>query len=117
MDVANHSLLLKLFTAAHALGKNRQPFVWLCDVVCKMGLDVGQSYRSDQQCREFSHYIAEVERQKLIKLFKESPFVSLVVDGSTDSSVTEQELLYLCSANNGDLTSFLSICAMEKPLR
>ena len=45
----------------------------------------------------------------------DSDFASIVVDGSTDSSVTEQELVYLRTSKDGVLsTNFLTICAIDK---
>ena len=118
MDRANHSRLIKLFNVAHSLAKKGKPytdFSWFCETIDKIGTDIGQSYRTDKKCREFVHYIAEVERNKLKQRYHESDFVALVIDGSTDSSVTEQELLYLRTSKNGVVTTnYLSVCAVGK---
>ena len=76
----------------HALAKNRQPytsFMWMCDMQEMSGLDLGLSYRSDKNCHEFCHYMAEVERKKLMQKYKESSFTSLVLDDANNSSVRE----------------------------
>lgn len=56
---------------------------------------LGQSYRSDKQASTFCHFIADVERLETKQLFLKAQHVSLIIDGSTDSSVTEVELCYL----------------------
>ena len=84
-------------------------------VKMKMGTDIGSSYRSDKQCCTFTKFIAEVERKKLVEKYNRSNSVSLIIDGSTDSSVTEQELLYIRTCDKGiPETHFLTICAMGK---
>lgn len=86
-----------------------------CDMEDMMGLDLGTSYRSDKQCREFYHFIADVEQKKMAKTVKHSSFVSIVVDGATDSSVTEQEIVYICTACAGQVSvNFLTVAAVEK---
>ena len=87
-----------IFVTQKIQRKNRQSFKsleWAVDMGAQLDVDVGTSYRSDKQCREFTRYIAEVERLKLVEEYQKAKFISIVVDGSTDSAVREQEIVYL----------------------
>ena len=118
MDSANQARLKKMFIVTHALMKQRQSynsFLWACSMEDRLDVDMGTSYRTDKKCREFCHFIAEVERLKLVELYQQTKFISLVVDGSTDSSVTEQEIIYIRMAISGKLNvRLLGISATEK---
>ena len=39
-------------------------FTWQCEIDEKKGLPIGQTYRSDKMCREFTDAIAEVHMGK-----------------------------------------------------
>ena len=59
----------------------------------------------------FTHYIAEVLRLKL----KDASFISAMQDGSTDKSVTEQEIIYVRVAKEGVVQEqFLALEEVEK---
>lgn len=108
-----------LFLNAHAMGKKGRPFtdfVWLCELDEQKGLDIGATYRNDKKAREFMHYIAEVPRQNLISKIKQTgTFMCIIVDGSTDCSITEQEIMYLRLVYEGVIqTHFLSVESSSK---
>ena len=107
-----------LFRNAHALGKHGRPytdFTWMCNLDRIKGLPIGDTYHTDKKAQEFVHYIAEVERLKLRDLVKEPGFLSIITDGSTASSVTEQEIMYIRVGQKGTVTSsLLSIEPVEK---
>ena len=53
------------------------------------GLAVGRTYRNANQAPVSMHSIAEVERKKVEEEISASKFISIMADGSTDSSVME----------------------------
>lgn len=50
---------------------------------------------SDKSCAEFSHYIAESEREKIRKKISQASYISVIFDGSVDRSVQESEIVYI----------------------
>lgn len=65
------------------------------------GLDLGKFYQTDMACRRFVKYIFDdLQKESVIKL-KEKSFFSVLIDGATDTSVTENELIYVRYLENG----------------
>ncbi|XP_036001453.1 zinc finger protein 862-like [Fundulus heteroclitus] len=61
------------------------------------------------------NYIAEVEREKIKENVKTTKFLSITTDGSTDSSVKEEELVYVRFSHLGKIESkFVGIKSVEK---
>ena len=69
-------------------------FVWMCDLDQMKGLKIGETYRNRTQARNFVGYIAEVERNRIQAQFSNAELVSILSDGSTDSAVIEEEIVY-----------------------
>ena len=65
------------------------------------GLSVGVTYRNDKQAQIFTHYIANAQRNQLLKKYEAANFISVISDGTTDSSVTEAEIVYIRFATAG----------------
>ena len=86
----------KLFRAAYYLVKSNQPFKkfpLLLELEELEGLKFLDSYKNDKSVREFIMSIAEeLNGENLEKI---SHFFSLLCDGSTDSSITEKEHIYI----------------------
>ena len=59
--------------------------------------NLGDSYLNDKRCREFIGSISAVQHLAVAeRLIKQSPwFFSLIVDGGTDVSTKELELMYM----------------------
>ena len=55
----------------------------------------------------FERAIAEVERRRLMSRVNNARFVSLISDGTTDSSATEAEMLYIRYAVRGSVSTEL----------
>jgi len=90
--------LALLFRNAHAIAKAGRPFSdmeWMCALDEKKGLDVGASYRTDKKCCEFIHCIAEEQRLSLQAQIQSNNFFSVMMDGTTDSSVSDAEIIYI----------------------
>ncbi|XP_073667564.1 zinc finger protein 862-like [Paramisgurnus dabryanus] len=90
-----------------------------CHCVCrvdeKKGLAVGKTYRNANQAQVFMHYIAEIERRKVKEEISATKFISIMVDGSTDSSVMEEELVYTRMSRAGKVkVQFVGIQALKK---
>ena len=46
-------------------------------------------------CSEFIESIAEEQRMQLRSVIEKANYFSIMVDGTTDSSVTEAEIMYI----------------------
>lgn len=76
---------------------------------------VGSTYRNDKQARTFMGYIAAVERRRIGGGIQRAKFLSLLSDGSTDSAVKEEELVYVRYCHEGKIEStFVGIQTVEK---
>lgn len=57
--------------------------------------EISAHYNSDKQANTFVKYIAMAERQCVLEKVNTSEFISVALDGSTDSGNLEQELFYV----------------------
>lgn len=88
---------------------------YFCSLDEKKGIAVGSTYRNEKQAKEFMHHIAEVERNNIRENLKNAKFLSIMSDGSTDSSVKEEELVYVRFCHKGKIESkFVGIKSVEK---
>ena len=79
------------------------------------GLKIDETYRNRTQARNFVGYIAEVERNRIEAQFSNAKFVSILSDGSTDSAVIEEEIVYARYAKKGEVfVQFLSLESVAK---
>ncbi|XP_069105153.1 zinc finger protein 862-like [Argopecten irradians] len=93
--------LIILFRNAHALCLSGRPFtdfVWLTKLDKAKGLDIGNTYLNNKRAKEFTDYIAQIQLNQVHDVFEESNFVSVMSDGSTDSSITEIEIVLFVNA-------------------
>ena len=118
MNRAVFDKLDKLFRNAHAIAKNNRPFsdyVWMATLDERKGLFLGETYRNEKACKEFIHSIANMEKDKVTAEMKDVKFITVVSDGSTDVSVSENEIVYLrCCRQGIPKTLFVSMQAVEK---
>ena len=56
---------------------------------------------TDRAAADFTDCLAEIKKEDLIKAISTSNYFSLLTDGSTDSAVIEEEVLYLLFLNEG----------------
>lgn len=120
MNADVHRQLCAKFRNAHALAKHHRPYtdyVWMNKLDRLKGIDVGSEtlYASDKCAAIFTHHIAEVEKERVKKEVAEADFASLIMDGSTDVSVMEQEMVYVrtCVAGVVDV-QFIGIVGTPK---
>ena len=52
-----------------------------------------ETYKTETTAREFTHFIAESQRQELVLTLESAKFFSLLLDGSTDAGNLDNELL------------------------
>ena len=81
------------FRNIHALVKNNRPlsdFTWLNKLDSVKGFQQSSTYNNRQAGTQFMENIAAVECEKIVNLIQQADFFSITMDGSTDSSTTEQ---------------------------
>ena len=77
-------------------------------------MKLGETYNSNKQAREFLWYIADNYHNQLVHLLGQSQFFSVMCDGATDSSMTE-EIIYLQLLVDGKpTTKFLALKPVAK---
>ena len=90
------SILFKTVHAINVQGRPARDYLWLNELDESKGLDIGKRYTTNvNKCNEFATAIAEVHRCEICKHFESCNFVSVIVDGSLDSSFTENEIVYM----------------------
>ena len=92
------------FNSAYYLVKQECPFSDYPNLITlqhKNGIKKFQSYVTNRAAADFTDCIAEVKKEDLIKAISTSNYFSLLTDGSTDSAVIEEEVLYLLFLNEG----------------
>ena len=118
LNKSSFEKLENLFRTAHGIAKHCGPFTqfqWICELDCKKGVVIGNTYRSDKACREFIKAIAATERKKIEGFFDKAKFMTLLSDGSTDVSVKENEIVFARFAVEGIIyIFFLALVAVEK---
>ena len=105
--------LAHLFRNTHAIVKHNRPlsdFHWLCSLDKMKGLDIGNTYLNDRAALDFVGSIAKAERDGIGSMINKAPFISFMMDGSTDISGDEQEAIYIRTSVRGKISEkFLGI--------
>jgi hypothetical protein len=79
------------------------------------GLDIGSTYLNRDAAKMFTHFIAEAQRNEMRSTYKTAKFLTILSDGSTDSAVIEQEIVYCRYAVRGKVhTQFLGVQSVPK---
>ncbi|XP_075441328.1 zinc finger protein 862-like [Ascaphus truei] len=106
-----------VFNTAYYIAKNNKPFSdmkELLNYARKLGVGVPEQYGNDKRCAEFIKFIAEKIRNDVVAEIKSSPFFSILLDGSTDKSTTEQHIMYIKYCKQGDVKeTFVSIVQLK----
>lgn len=119
MESAVQGKLMKLFNTAYFVAKEEMPFSSfksLCELQIKNDVELGNTYFNDHACKNFIESSAEILKADLSeKLNNASPrFFSAMADGSTDSGIIEQELLFVRYLNNGlPVNRFLTVQSVK----
>jgi len=92
-----------------------QKLTWPLARWAKNGLDLGENYRNINGCKTFAASIAQTLVNKQVQELENINFRSILSDGSTDVSVTEQEIVYIRYAERSvPVTKMISIEALDK---
>ena len=105
------------FVATEQLAYRKYPRI--CELEARHGVNLGSSYLHENAGKEFVHYIAESRRQDLLSTLSKAKFFSLMMDGSTDKSNADNELLLVlwCDTDgvNEKIHTRMSYLAIHKP--
>jgi hypothetical protein len=102
-----------VFNCAYSLAYHNKPFTdmkMMCTLMKKNSVDLPDNYDNDVRAREFAYSIAECIQLDAVNDILNSPYVSILADGSTDVSFREQEIVYLRYLSDGEVkTRFISL--------
>lgn len=90
-----HDRLRIMFRNCHSIIMNNRPltdYLWLCELDEIKGIDVGQTYRNIMSAKSFIKAISDDEFKKVKMDLLNTNYLCIIGDGSTDSSVMEQEM-------------------------
>ncbi|XP_063437754.1 zinc finger protein 862-like [Mytilus trossulus] len=118
MKKAAFNKLTLLFRNAHYIGKNNRPYtdyISLCALDKAKDLDIGDTYMTDKSCQMFIHAISSARQNEQDDIIKNSSFISVISDGSTDVSSKEAEIIYVrCSVKCRVSTLFIGVKNVAK---
>ena len=78
-------------------------------------LEIGQTYLNRHAAKTFVHFIAQSLRNELKEAYETAKFLAVMSDGSTDSAVEEQEIVYCRFGTGGKVyTQFLAVQTVKK---
>ena len=86
-----------LFEVAYMILREEMPFTKFPAIVeldKRHGVCVGQTYHTEHKCQEFVSIIRETMSDDLVQALRSCRYMSVLMDGSTDSSMTEKEPFY-----------------------
>ena len=92
------------FNVAYAIAKKEIPFTKYRPLLLlhkKNGVNISPTYDNDVKCAEFISSICDSMKSDLGDLMKSAKYASLIIDGDTDISVKECEMVYVRILENG----------------
>lgn len=104
-------VLRNLFNIVYMMASSGKPVSDMeiqCELAQKLKVDIGPSYQNRFKAREFLHAMAECHRQDNTAIIKQAPFISILSDGSTDSSIMEQETVMVRAVHQGEPVTVLA---------
>ena len=105
------------FNIAYYLAKHERPFTdypHLITLEKKNHLkNIGNSYVTNRACAVFTDYIGMVTKESFAEDFANTRYYSVLSDGSTDSAVIEQEVVYVLYLSKDGVPVDLSIESAE----
>ena len=87
-----------LFEVAYMISREEMPFTKfpaILELDKRHGVCLGQTYHTEHKCQEFASIIGETMSDDLVEALGSCRDMSALMDGSTDSSVTEKEPFYV----------------------
>ena len=118
MTDQEHNRLKTQFNTAYYLSKSERPysdFEGLLQLQEKSGAKYYQSYRNERSAANFVDTCGQVIKNAMVEDLLRAKYYSILMDDSTDSSVTEQELIYILylSKNGTTEVKFFSIQSVK----
>ena len=98
MATRNKKVLENCFNSAYYLAKKERPYSDFPDLIelhKKNGVKYHGSYQNEQAAANFVDNCGEVLKESFVEDLLRANYYSILMDGSTDSSVIEQELIYV----------------------
>ena len=83
----------RLFEVAYMISREEMPFTKFLAIVeldKRHGVCLGQTYHTEHKCQEFASIIGEMMSDDLVEALRSCRYMSVLMDESTDSSVTEK---------------------------
>ena len=97
-------MISRLFEVAYMISREETPFTKFPAIVeldKRHGVCLGQTYHTEHKCQEFASIIGETMSDDLVEAPRSCRYMSVLMDGSTDSGVTEKERLFYAYAYGG----------------
>lgn len=104
MDEKAHSKMVKLFDICYHIAKHELPFTFypfLAKLEKRHGVELGFTYQNPVQAHTFTEFLAEDIRDKVDEAVQKARYISILIDGSTDRSTSEKELMYVKYLEDG----------------
>ena len=113
LNEQQNTKMRKLFITAYTVAKHNlafRTFSTLCMMQQQNGLELGKTYHNHVAATEFIDCIATMFQQSIAQKLNTSTFFSILIDGSTDRSVEEQEIVYVrLMENNRPVNRFFGL--------
>ncbi|XP_054826770.1 PR domain-containing protein 11 isoform X2 [Eublepharis macularius] len=103
-----------LFNTAYHLAMEGRPycdFRPLAELLRKCELKVVDQYMNEGDCQILIHHIARALREDLVERIRQSPFLSIILDGQSDDLLSDTVAIYVqyLSSDGPPATEFLSL--------
>ncbi|XP_064423179.1 zinc finger protein 862 isoform X3 [Latimeria chalumnae] len=103
-----------LFNTAYHLALEGRPYLDfrpLSDLLRKCELKVVDQYMNEGDCQILIHHIARALQEDLIERIRQSPFLSVILDGQTDDILADTVAVYIqyTTSDGPPATEFLSL--------
>ncbi|XP_042308794.1 PR domain-containing protein 11 isoform X2 [Sceloporus undulatus] len=103
-----------LFNTAYHLAMEGRPycdFRPLAELLRKCELKVVDQYMNEGDCQILIHHIARALREDLVERVRQSPFLSIILDGQSDDLLADTVAIYVqyISSDGPPATEFLSL--------
>ncbi|KAK9515783.1 hypothetical protein VZT92_026399 [Zoarces viviparus] len=96
--------MVKRFDIGYHIAKHEKPFAYypsLVNLEKRHGVGLEDANINPKQARVFTQYLAEQIQLEVSKQVLASRYIRVLVDGSTDRSTAEKEVLYVKSLHKG----------------
>ena len=105
MSKCDEDQLTTKFNCVYYLLKRERPFVDYPELLKfhekNRGPEIGSSHKTDRATADVSRGIGDIYQEGLIKNLTKARYYSILNDGSSDTSVSEKELVYVLFLENG----------------